>query len=122
MRILFIDDEAEIVMSLIDCFEAKGVDCIGAINYEDAIKQLEISKFDVIVSDYNIETHKCAVDVIEFVKANEVRLGSPRVVVYSGQPANFLERVLVSCGYSKATFACKPELAVLSQKIKSDAA
>lgn len=122
MKILFIDDEVEIVENLIECFEKSGVGCFGAVNFNDAINQLKEVKFDVIVSDYNIETHRCASDVIEFVKVNEEKLGSPKIVVYSGQPADFLKKVLVSCGYSNATYVCKPELGLLSQKIEIDAA
>ena len=50
-RVLIIDDEQEILETLIDIFNNAGYVCKGAADGRDALQVMEISEFDLIISD-----------------------------------------------------------------------
>lgn len=68
-RILVVEDEEFLVKALVDSFEAEGYTVDAALNGEDAIKQLEKQKPDVILLDLLLPK-KGGFDVLKEIKAN----------------------------------------------------
>ncbi|MGZ3420204.1 MAG: response regulator [Polyangiales bacterium] len=51
MRVLVVDDEAPLLMTLAANLELEGFDVIGAANANDALTELRAGKFDLVLSD-----------------------------------------------------------------------
>ncbi len=53
-RVLFIDDEEELVSALVERLEYRGVDAEYVLNGSDAMKKMAETKFDVVVLDLKL--------------------------------------------------------------------
>lgn len=65
-KVLFIDDEKEIIDALKDYFDSK-YDVYTALTYDQAIELIKQHSFDCIVSDVNL-VDKEGFDIVKFVK------------------------------------------------------
>jgi DNA-binding NtrC family response regulator len=54
-RILFVDDEPNIRLTLPPILEQHGFEVKAAGSIAEAVKQIEASRFDVLISDLNVE-------------------------------------------------------------------
>lgn len=117
MRILFIDDEAEIVMSLLNHFEADDISTLGATTLEDAVHQLNTEKFNLIVTDFNLDAGNNALNLINFISRNPTLTGKPPIIVYSGRNESYLEERIPRNEHPGVSFICKPDLEGLTLKI-----
>src|SRR5271154_4857310 len=54
LRILVVDDEANIRMTLSLCLEAEGHDVVGASNIEDALEEIARRAFDLVFLDLRL--------------------------------------------------------------------
>lgn len=51
LRILFVDDEEELVSAVVERLEIRGLEASGAANGADALHKLDQQRFDVVVVD-----------------------------------------------------------------------
>jgi len=51
LRLLFVDDEDELVSALVERLEIRGVDAVGVTSGDQALQQLREEHFDVVVMD-----------------------------------------------------------------------
>jgi DNA-binding NtrC family response regulator len=54
-RILFVDDEPSIRLTLPPVLEQHGFEVKAAASVAEAVKQIKASRFDVLISDLNVE-------------------------------------------------------------------
>jgi DNA-binding NtrC family response regulator len=54
-RILFVDDEPNIRLTLPPVLEQHGFEVRAAASVAEAVEQIEASRFDVLISDLNVE-------------------------------------------------------------------
>lgn len=65
-KVLFIDDEEEIILALKDYFSNK-YDVYTALSFDEAINLINIINFDCIISDVNLG-NKMGFDIVKYVK------------------------------------------------------
>ncbi len=51
VRLLFVDDEEELVSAVVERLQLRGVDAVGETSGDEALRRLRYQKFDVVVLD-----------------------------------------------------------------------
>ena len=77
-KILIIDDEENIRFTLKEFFSDEGYEVATAEDYDEAVKIIDISDFDLILADINLKG-KSGIDILEKVKIE--KLNSPVVMI-----------------------------------------
>jgi DNA-binding NtrC family response regulator len=80
LRVLFVDDEEELVSAVVERLELRGVEAVGSTSGEEALRLIDQREFDVVVLDVKMPGLG-GLDVIRQVKARLPRLA---VVLLSG--------------------------------------
>ncbi len=81
-RLLIVDDEPSVAMTLKMIFEREGYDVTTAPSCEDALKALDGKRsFDAVITDLNMEKEDIGLEV---VKAAQQKIPKPVVVVCTG--------------------------------------
>ena len=77
-RILIIDDEENIRFTLKEFFSDEGYEVATAEDYDEAMKRIDVSDFDLILADINLKG-KSGIDILEKVKTE--KLDCPVVMI-----------------------------------------
>lgn len=80
IRVLFVDDEQELVSAVVERLEIRGIDAVGVCRGEDALKAVQEQEFDVVVLDVRMPGLD-GFDVIRQLKRTRPGL---EVILYSG--------------------------------------
>lgn len=80
MRLLFVDDEAELVSAVMDRLELRGVEASGATSGDEAIVLLRQRPFDVVVLDVRMPGLG-GIDVLRTIRRHHPDL---RVILMTG--------------------------------------
>jgi len=70
-KIIIIDDEAEVVTSLVELLKVKGFDVEGETNSQKMLERIEKEYFDIIVTDFKMPKVS-GLDIAEKVKQNGI--------------------------------------------------
>lgn len=70
-KIIIIDDEAEVVASLVELLKVKGFDVEGEINSQKMLERIDNEFFDIIVTDFKMPKVS-GLDIAEKVKQNGI--------------------------------------------------
>jgi DNA-binding NtrC family response regulator len=80
LRVLFVDDEEELVSAVVERLDIRGVHAVGATNGLDALKKVEEGDYDVVVLDVRMPGLG-GLDVIRHLKRDHPSI---EVVLLSG--------------------------------------
>lgn len=80
LRVLFVDDEDELVSAVTERLELRGIDAVGATNGHDALERATQERFDVVVLDLRMPGLD-GLDVIRTLRQTQPEL---KVVMMSG--------------------------------------
>lgn len=83
LRVLFVDDEEELVSTVVERLELRGIAATGAVNGEEALTSIEAQPFDVVVLDVRMPGLG-GLDVIRRIKQSHPNL---EVILLSGHGA-----------------------------------
>jgi two-component system response regulator (stage 0 sporulation protein F) len=102
-RILFVDDEAGIRLTLPRILAKNGFDVTSVANVEDAVAEINAEKFDALLSDLNLPLPGEG-----FVIVKAMRKRQPHCVnfILTGYPAN--ESALQAVDHEVAHYFTKP--------------
>lgn len=70
-RIIIVDDEAEVVKSLVELLKTKGFDVTGEIDSQKMLKRIDKEYFDIIVTDFKMPKVS-GLDIADKVKQNGI--------------------------------------------------
>ena len=70
-RIIIVDDEAEVVTSLVELLKTKGFDVTGEIDSQKMLKRIDKEYFDIIVTDFKMPKVS-GLDIADKVKQNGI--------------------------------------------------
>ena len=88
-KVLIIDDDSEITLYLCDILSNE-YDCTLAVTFPDAIQHLETTKFDIVLSDLNLDADgKTGLDIIKHIKKK--RLNIPFIMITGAQTSQMQE-------------------------------
>ncbi len=77
-KILIIDDEENIRLTLEDFFSGEGYEVVTAEGYDGALKMIDVSSFDLILTDINLNG-KSGIDILKEVRVK--KLNCPVVMI-----------------------------------------
>jgi DNA-binding NtrC family response regulator len=80
MRILFVDDEEELVSAVIERLELRGVDAVGVTSGDEALHQLRADSFDVVVIDIKMP----GIDGLDVLRTVSRRHPDVKVILMTG--------------------------------------
>lgn len=83
-RILFVDDEASIRLTLPPVLEQHGFDVTAAASVPEALKEIGTSRFDILISDLNVGKSG---DGFSVVKAMREQQPDCITIILTGYPA-----------------------------------
>ena len=83
LRVLFVDDEEELVATVVERLELRGIAATGAVSGEDALARIEAQPFDVVVLDVRMPGMG-GLDVTKRIKRSHPDL---EVILLSGHGA-----------------------------------
>jgi DNA-binding NtrC family response regulator len=83
LRVLFVDDEEELVSTVVERLDLRGIDATGAMSGEEALTRIEEQPFDVVVLDVRMPGLG-GFDVIKRIKQSHPDL---EVILLSGHGA-----------------------------------
>ena len=72
-NLLFVDDEDSIRLTLTPILKKHGFEVTAVANVSDALAQIDLSKYDVLVSDLNIEKPGDGFAVIAAMKVSQLK-------------------------------------------------
>ena len=96
-KILVVDDDPQVLKMMVDTLEARGYATAVASDGEQALKRLDVERFDVVVSDLAMPTMN-GLRLLEAIRARE--LGVP-VIIVSG----FVTRAVADEALAKGAWA-----------------
>lgn len=70
-KIIIVDDEAEVVTSLVELLKAKGFDVVGEIDSQKMLERIDKEYFDIIVTDFKMPKVS-GLDIAEKVNQNGI--------------------------------------------------
>ncbi len=79
-RVLFVDDEQELVAAVTERLELRGIDAVGTTSGEQALERVEREHFDVVVLDVRMP----GLDGLEVVRQLQQTHPELKVVLMSG--------------------------------------
>jgi DNA-binding NtrC family response regulator len=94
LRVLFVDDEEELVSTVVERLDLRGIDATGAMSGEEALTRIEEKPFDVVVLDVRMPGLG-GFDVIKRIKHSHPDL---EVILVSGHGAKEAEETGLSLG------------------------
>jgi DNA-binding NtrC family response regulator len=80
IRVLFVDDEQELVSAVVERLALRGIETVGATGGEEALKMAQEQEFDVVVLDVRMPGLG-GFDVIQQLKQKRPEL---EVILFSG--------------------------------------
>ncbi len=80
LRVLFVDDEEELVSTVVERLDLRGIDATGAMSGQEALTRIEEQPFDVVVLDVRMPGLG-GFDVIKRIKQSHPDL---EVILLSG--------------------------------------
>jgi DNA-binding NtrC family response regulator len=83
LRVLFVDDEEELVSTVVERLDLRGIEATGAVSGEEALALIERQPFDVVVLDVRMPGLG-GLDVIKRIKQSHPDL---EVILLSGHGA-----------------------------------
>ncbi len=83
LRVLFVDDEEELVATVVERLDLRGIEATGALSGEEALTRIAVQPFDVVVVDVRMPGMG-GLDVIRRLKHTHPELA---VVLLSGHGA-----------------------------------
>jgi DNA-binding NtrC family response regulator len=83
LRVLFVDDEEELVSTVVERLELRGIEATGAVSGEEALALIQRQPFDVVVLDVRMPGLG-GLDVIKRIKQSHPGLA---VILLSGHGA-----------------------------------
>lgn len=83
LRVLFVDDEEDLVSTVVERLELRGIEAAGAVSGEQALALIEKQPFDVVLLDVRMPGLG-GLDVIKRIKQSHPEL---EVVLLSGHGA-----------------------------------
>lgn len=83
LRVLFVDDEEDLVSTVVERLELRGVDATGAVSGQEALTLIEQQPFDVVLLDVRMPGLG-GLDVIKRIKQSHPGL---EVILLSGHGA-----------------------------------
>jgi DNA-binding NtrC family response regulator len=117
-RILFVDDEASIRLTLPRVLANLGFDVTSVGTVNDALAEIQSAQFDILLSDLNLPQSNAGFTVIE-----EMRKTQPRCInfILTGYPAD--ESFQRANGHDVAHYFTKPvEIEEMIETIKKELA
>ncbi len=82
-KLLLVDDDTAVLRSMKSVFETRDFSVTTASSTVEALRALEVSHFDVVVTDMRMERHTSGYEVIRAARRQAQR---PTVVILSGFP------------------------------------
>ena len=70
-KIIIVDDEIEVVTSLVELLKVKGLDVVGETDSQKMLKRIDKEYFDIIVTDFKMPKVS-GLDIAEKVKQNDI--------------------------------------------------
>ena len=67
LRVLIVDDEEELLSTLLERLEIRGVETVGVMTGQDALNEVEQTEFDVVVLDVKLKGED-GVDVMKRIQ------------------------------------------------------
>ncbi len=115
-RILILDDEKSVRVSLLNCFEDEGFVVFGATNGLDALKIVKQNKVDIAIVDIRLP----GIDGNEFIQNSNKIDKNVKYIVYTGSSDYTLPDYLELIGVRPEFVVIKPvnNLSVLVEKVK----
>ncbi len=83
-RILVVDDEPSILLSLSAILEMNGYEVVSAASAKDAIAKLQSDVFDMVLTDMRMETETAGYDVVHAAKKADYQ---PVVAILTAYPS-----------------------------------
>ena len=83
LRILFVDDEEDLVSTVVERLELRGIEATGAVSGQEALAVIEQKKFDVVLLDVRMP----GLGGLEVIKRIKRTHPSLEVVLLSGHGA-----------------------------------
>ena len=80
MRILIVDDEGELVSTLVERLEIRGIEAIGVTSGAEALELLRKDKFDVVLADVKMP----GIDGLKIIRHIKRDLPGLEVVLLTG--------------------------------------
>ena len=114
-RVLFVDDEASIRLTLPLVLAKFGFDITSVGSLDDALAQIQIERFDILLTDLNLPEPNAGFTVVE-----EMRKTQPRCInfILTGYPAD--ESLQRAMGHDVAHYFIKPvEIEEMVETIKN---
>ena len=80
LRLLFVDDEEELVSTVVERLELRGIDAIGVTSGDEALDRLRDERFDVVVIDVRMP----GIGGIEVLRTVNRRHPQVKVILMTG--------------------------------------
>jgi DNA-binding NtrC family response regulator len=120
MRVLFVDDEEELVVTVVERLELRGIEATGALSGQEALDLIELQVFDVVLLDVRMPGLG-GFEVIKRIKQSHPDL---EVVLLSGHGAKEeveTSRRLGAFDYLQKPVDLEDVIAILQRAAKKDA-
>ena len=115
-RLLFVDDEDNIRLTLPRILEKYGFDVTAVANVPDALAEMDHNKYDVLISDLNIEKPGDGFSIIAAMHTRQPKCAN---VILTGYPD--FESALQAIRLSVADYFVKPvDIEALISAIKKE--
>ena len=112
IKLLIVDDEVELATTLAERLQFRGLDADAVINCTDAIKQIELKKYDVALIDVKLKRLN-GIELMKLLKGQQPKL---KVMLITGHGTEEEARKGIKMGASK--YLIKPvNINVLIQEI-----
>lgn len=80
LRLMFVDDEEELVSALVERLELRGIDAIGVTSGDEALEHLREESFDVVIIDVKMP----GIGGLEVLRTVSRRYPNVKVILMTG--------------------------------------
>jgi len=80
LRLMFVDDEEELVSALVERLELRGIDAIGVTSGDEALEHLREESFDVVIVDVKMP----GIGGLEVLRTVSRRYPNVKVILMTG--------------------------------------
>jgi len=80
LRLMFVDDEEELVSALVERLELRGIDAIGVTSGDEALEHLREQPFDVVIVDVKMP----GIGGLEVLRTISRRYADVKVILMTG--------------------------------------